>query len=204
MKKLLLSALLCTGLTLDAHAQQSAIGLRGGLNLARYAGPNSRGGSTLVGGLAGVTVTSTFNKAGTTALEFELLYSGKGTKAEEGNQQLTQRLHYLDMPVLLQFRPGHMELELGPQFGLLLAQNTEYSDGRGNRLKSVGTGGFRSFQIGYVLGVGYRAPGGFGVGVRYNGAVSDISSGSGLRNSVFQFQLSYLLQSLQPEPEFSN
>ena len=202
MKNYLLSLLLCTGLT--AHAQQSALGLRGGLNLARYAGPNSRGGATLVGGLAGVSVTSTFNKAGTTALQFELLYAGKGTKAEEGTQQLTQRLHYLDMPVLLQFRPGKLELELGPQFGLLLAQSTDYSDGRGNRLKSVETGGFRSFQIGYILGVGYRAPTGVGFGFRYNGAVSDIGAGSGLRNSVFQFQLSYLLQSLQPEPEFGN
>ncbi|SHL23880.1 porin family protein [Hymenobacter psychrotolerans] len=204
MKSVFLALCLLAGLGTAAQAQQSALGLRGGLNLARYAGPNSRGGSTLAGGLLGLTVTSTFSKAGTTALEFELLYSGKGTKAEEGNQQLTQRLHYLDMPVLLQFRPGKMELELGPQFGLLVAHSTNYSDGRGNRLRSVGTGGFRSFQVGYVAGIGYRAPTGVGFGFRYNGAVSDIGAGSGLRNSVFQLQLSYLLQSLQPEPEFSN
>lgn len=204
MKRIFLSLCLVAGLGSAAQAQQSALGLRGGLNLARYAGPNSQGGSTRVGGLLGLTMTSTLNKAGTTALEFELLYSGKGTKAEEGTQKLTQRLHYLDMPVLLQFRPGKMELELGPQFGLLLAQSTDYSNGRGNRLRGAGTGGFRSFQLGYVAGIGYRAPTGMGFGFRYNGAVSDIAAGSGLRNSAFQFQLSYLLQSLQPEPEFSN
>lgn len=200
MKKLFLSFLLLGGLVPAAQAQGSVVGLRAGVNLSAYAGPNSGGATTLSGGLAGLIVTSTFDPSAMVTLELEFLYSGKGTNATDSGLELTQRLHYLDMPVLLQVRPQQFELEVGPQFGFLLAQSTKLSDNKGNQASGTGTGGFKSFQAGYILGVGYRLPDGFGFGIRYNGSFSEIGSGTGLRNSTFQMQLSYLLRALRPQP----
>ncbi|GAA3952698.1 porin family protein [Hymenobacter algoricola] len=195
MKKLLLPLTLFSTLPTGAvFAQQSVPGLRGGINSATYAG--SANTAALVGGLAGVTVTTPLNQAATFAFQTELLYAGKGSKltgvtfAGIPGLSGTQRLHYLELPLLVQYRPHNFELEAGPQVGMLLAQQTELSDGGKNRFSSTGTGGLRTFEAGYILSAGYRLPQGLGAGLRYNRALSGISGGR-LHNSVIQLQLSY-------------
>jgi predicted porin len=93
--------------------------------------------------------------------------------------------------VLLQRRTGHLELEAGPQLSVVLTQRTDQTDSGGHHTITTGPAGLRRLQAGYIVGVGYRAAAGLGVGLRYSRSMTSVSYPSGLCASSIQLQASY-------------
>jgi len=133
----------------------------------------------------------------------ELLYSQKGSDYKETIFDLKRRLTYLDLPVPVRYQSGSFFGEVGPQVGFLLSANAKSSQGgETTDIKD----NYNTLDFGYLLGVGYQpVRGGFGVGLRYNGAftrapqdvavVGQPSAQTSLRNSAFHAYVSYFLKS---------
>ena len=193
MKKLILSLGLLAGVTSAAQAQEARFGVKAGVNLANVTNSDISNKKNLVGLAAGVMADFSFSDL--ISLHPELLYSQKGFKLENGGATAQSRLSYLDVPLLLRVKADGLFFEAGPQVGFLIAKKDEVNIPGLVSGTSTSTDGTRKVDVGYVAGVGYQLPQGLELGVRYNGGISDISdpsSGSKSRNSVFQLQVGYL------------
>ena len=193
MKKLILSLGLLAGVTSAAQAQEARFGVKAGVNLANVTNSDISNKKNLVGLAAGVMADFSFSDL--ISLHPELLYSQKGFKLENGGATAQSRLSYLDVPLLLRVKADGLFFEAGPQVGFLIAKKDEVNIPGLVSGTSTSTDGTRKVDVGYVAGVGYQLPQGLELGVRYNVGISDISdpsSGSKSRNSVFQLQVGYL------------
>ncbi len=204
---------LLAGFVGSATAQQGpatrqlapSFGLKAGFNLSNIvlASPSDFDFKSRASFNAGVMANLPFSDL----LSFhpELLYSQKGNKLSANTEYnglpitLTgsQRLHYLDLPLLLRLQTNGLFFEAGPQLGYLLGvkQQAEIA-GPGldpQRASNTDTNGFRRFDVGYVVGVGYQLPQGLEFGLRYNGGITNLNKydDNKLRNSVFQAQVGY-------------
>ncbi len=202
MKKIILSIGLLAGVAGAAQAQEARFGVKAGVSLSSVTGSNTDGVKNLVGANGGIMADISFSDL--ISFHPELLFSQKGAKAENSNsygysETDKKRTSYLDLPLLLRVKADGLFFEAGPQLGYLIAQKSETTitvPNYGTRsTSSTSTDGTRKFDVGYIAGVGYQLPQGLEFGVRYNGGISDLndqSSGSKVRNSVFQFQVDYL------------
>ena len=192
MKKVILSLAILAGVTSAAQAQ-SRVGLKAGVGLSSVTGDGSKGAKTLVGAQAGVMADISFSDL--ISFHPELLYSQKGAKYDDSGVTGQIRTSYIDIPLLLRVKADGLFFEAGPQVGFLIAQKSEVTiPGLGSGT-STSTDGTRKVDVGYIAGVGYQLPSGLEFGVRYNGGISDLSdksSSTKTRNSVFQFQVGYL------------
>ena len=172
------------------------------MSLATLTGAQPVAAKAIVGFSAGFI--SDFRLGEHLAFHPELLYSQKGAKssfAGPGGLAFSEeeRLHYLDLPLLLRARASGFFVEAGPQLGYLLAQKSSFVTTLPGfdpeTSTSTTTDGSRRLDVGYVLGLGYALPQGWELGVRYNGGLADIrdpAEDTKLRNSVFQLQVGYL------------
>jgi hypothetical protein len=186
MKKfLVLFVLLSAGTTLTA--QDPKFGVKAGLNVSKLtaAGYDWRAG--FHGGLLShIHVTPAFS------LQPEVLYSSQGAKYSMGSQEVTRKLNYVNVPVLLQYNFNNgFRLQGGPQVGFLIAAKDKVND---VDINTVDTDNFNSVDFSLPVGISYLSYAGFGVDARYNIGVSKVLEGSSasVRNSVFQFGLFYL------------
>jgi hypothetical protein len=169
-------------------AQDPKFGIKAGLNISKLtnAGYDWRAGFN--GGLLShIHITPAFS------LQPEIMYSSQGAKyTDEFNQEITRKLNYINVPVLLQYNfDNGFRLQGGPQLGLLVAAKDKLGDVNTNR---VNTDNFNSIDFSVPVGVSYLSYSGFGVDARYNIGVTNVVEGSttNVRNSVFQFGLFYL------------
>lgn len=193
MKKIVLFLALLTGTVGAANAQGARFGLKAGASLANFVGKNTDNSKNLVGFVGGLMADFGFSDL--ISFHPELLYSQKGAKGESSGTSGQTRTSYLDVPLLLRVNADGPFFEAGPQVGFLLAQKSEYDVAGVGSGSSTSTDGTRKIDVGYIVGLGYRAPQGLEIGLRYNGGISDIRDPSGsdkIRNSVFQLQLGYL------------
>lgn len=141
MRKALLSlaVVACAGQTAQAQTGVK-IGLKGGLNIASYTGPDKQDTKSKYGFSVGATFN--FGLSDNISLQPELLYSQKGMKLDytgEDNSDAAaftsgkpsgtfgQTLSYIDVPVVLRYSMGGSDgkglfFELGPQASFLIAQ----------------------------------------------------------------------------------
>ena len=113
----------------------------------------------------------------TVGLQTELLFTTKGTEVVYGgffDQTVSFNLNYLDLPVLVVFRPLEMlEFQAGPYLGLLLNSNVKYS-GVIDGTDEIDRDNFNTLDYGIGAGVGLN----FGmvqVGIRYNLGLQEIA-----------------------------
>lgn len=193
MKKVILTLAMAAGVASFGHAQGVKIGLKGGINLATYAGEDSDDSALKVGPLAGVALNLGINDM--LSVQPEVLYSVKGAQSEE-DSKFKQNLSYIDIPVLLKFNADGLFFELGPQLGILASAKAKYDDDDMD-IKD----GFNTVDFGYVAGVGYQLDGGFNLGLRYNGGITNVAKEveilgdkyqAKVRNSAFQFYVGYM------------
>jgi hypothetical protein len=142
---------------------------------------------------AGVFANIGFSKL--LAFQPEVIYSQKGAHfANNGDAGI--RLHYVDVPLAFHVNTDGFFFEAGPQVGFLVAAKSQ--------LGSVSTdtkGSFKAVDFGYLGGLGYQLKHGLGVGLRYNGAFSNVYKAVPLsasatyqqrtRNSAFQLYATY-------------
>lgn len=174
--------------TTTLFSQDPKFGLKAGLNASKLTNANYDWRAGVHGGLlAHIHVTPAFS------LQPEIMYSSQGGKYTDVlNQEVTRKLNYVNVPVLLQYNfDNGFRLQGGPQIGFLLAAKDKIGDVNSNR---VNTDNFNSVDFSVPLGVSYLSYSGLGVDARYNIGVTNVEEGSlsNIRNSVFQFGLFYL------------
>lgn len=108
-------------------------------------------------------------------LQPELVYSGEGVKYKDSVHTLTTRLHYVAIPLMLQYElmNSGIYLEAGPQFAVLIQGrqfNSKVSTTEGTDLSKT----YKATNFALGAGVGYHK-GLFGVNFRYNTGLSNIS-----------------------------
>lgn len=169
-------------------AQAPVFGLKAGLNVSKLTGGGYDWRAGFHGGLLShIHVTPAFS------LQPEIMYSSQGAKyTDVFNQEVTRKLNYVNVPVLLQYNfDNGFRLQAGPQLGFLLAAKDKIGDVNSNR---VNTDNFNSIDFSVPVGVSYLSRTGFGIDARYNVGVTNVAEGSttNVRNSVFQFGVFYL------------
>jgi hypothetical protein len=200
MKKtsLILLALLAGGST-AAQAQYRgrggnvSLGVKAGGSLTDFVGADTKNAfNNRFGFHAGVFANIGFAKL--FAFQPEIIYSQKGAKTNAID--INYRLHYIDVPLTFHVNTDGFFFEAGPQVGFLVAAKYEVG--------SVSTdtkGSFKAVDFGYLGGLGYQLKHGLGVGLRYNGAFSNLYKAVPLsasttyqqrtRNSAFQLYATY-------------
>lgn len=117
----------------------------------------------------------------------EVLFSNKGYKQKFEDHTTNVSLNYLNLPVLLVYRPiNSLEFELGPEFGYLVS----------------GESLVNSFDFGLNIGARYNISSRFNFGLRYNNGfpfkmnIDEFSNNDvtpKYSNSVIQFYLGFNL-----------
>lgn len=228
MKKLLLmGAALLWQFTVTA--QDFRFGLKGGVNFADIAGKDlhDEDHDYRLSWHAGVAVNIRHRESQVFSVQPELIYSRKGyqntgkpveVRNAVNNLVYTEQeggpvaLHYLDLPVMLNFRKGIVVFEIGPQLSYLVAMENEatvtrtFSDGSVLVLPSP-----RRFDkeqvhktdIGIGTGLRLETPNGIGFGLRFNQGFIKLSNSENPaanrapapegRNQCFQLFASYLI-----------
>lgn len=205
LSALMLFFLLGALLTNTAFAQARA-GVKGGLNVSNLYiddvhDENARYGFNV--GLYGQLLSSD-----RFALQPELLYSTKGSKAFYDNGIATQtikyNLNYLDVPVLAVFKLGNSaEIHIGGYASYLLSANVTYDGDFANGSEEIDKDQLKSYDYGVAGGFGLN----FGpaqVGVRYNYGLVKIADSDAARlflgdskNSVAQVYLALNLRGIK-------
>jgi hypothetical protein len=179
-------------LVISVRAQKAHLGLKGGVNISSLHFDNNAPINSKVGLHAGILAHIHASK--TWAIQPELLYSLEGAEQTliGNNNKVKYNLHYLNVPVLLQYMfDNGFRLEGGPQIGFLLSAKTK----TGN-VTVTNTGNYQSTAFSIPLGVGYLTSSGIGLDARYVFGLSNINddkNGAVIQSNVFQFGLFYQL-----------
>ena len=201
MQKVLLSLGLLAGVSFAAQAQSVSYGIKAGASLTNFTGDGTGDLKNVFGFHGGLVANFAVNDA--FSIQPEVLYSMKGAKSEENlgmgyTSKSTAHLHYIDVPVLARVNAGGLFFELGPQVGFLVAAKSK-NEITGGVLGGTSTNDIKnelsSVDFGYAAGLGYQISNGPGIGLRYNGGLTNLDKDSGsskVRNSAFQLYLTYM------------
>lgn len=153
-----------------ATAQNANVGIKGGLNVYTLENSdNSNADPKLsfhLGLLGHIHIASQF------ALQPELNYSLQGSKYTIAGKEVKVSLHYINVPVLLQFMfDNGFRLQAGPQLGFLASANSELQKTDTNVKDN-----YETLEYGLGFGVSYVNPkSNIGLDFRYNHGLSNIN-----------------------------
>lgn len=126
----------------------------------------------------------------------ELLYSGQGVKYEDGEDKVTISTNHLNVPLCIRWQSaGGFYLLFGPQVGFTLNGKAKYEfQGQEDEedLEDL-----KSFILSGLVGLGYKAPSGWGAYLRYGRSFSAAFDSEGsedvkIYNSTISLSLFYL------------
>lgn len=128
------------------------------------------------------------------AVQPELFYSGQGGKRIISNVEYKTNLHYLNLPVLLQYMfQNGFRLQAGPQVGFMLGANQKAN----NNSEANVIQNYRSIDVSLPVGISYVSHSGLGADLRWAFGLNNINDvGNRLpavRNQVGQVGLFYLI-----------
>jgi len=191
MKKLFLS---CFALLLlqVATAQDVHVGLKAGLNAAMLRHDDNFETELKPGFHAGWLAHIHLLKD--LALQPELFYSAQGGKTISNNLEINTNLHYLNLPVLVQYMFNNgFRIQAGPQVGFLLKAQQEVNDDTESNIIQ----NYRTTDFSLPVGISYVSDSGFGIDLRWAFGLSNINDIGNrkpeVQNSVGQIGLFYLL-----------
>lgn len=154
----------------QVNAQHFTGGVRAGMSMSQISGDDLSGFHKL-GAYAGGYVQWRFVSNDRWALQPELDFNMKGSstylKADRNGNVIGQKyvlsLYYLEVPLLVKFRPVKgFEVELGPSFGVLFAENERDANG-----KMPSRVPFRFCDFSALAGVSYLIKEHYGLSFRY-------------------------------------
>ena len=186
MKKIVFVSLL-TMIAYLTHAQVHADwGVKAGVNLANLKIENTSTPDSKVAMHLGLLAHLHFQPHW--AVQPELMYSNQGAKEDIGGTEYKVKLHYINLPVLLQYMTGSgFRIQTGPQLGILASAKTKAGDNETNSSDA-----YHTFDIAWALGASYVTNSGIGIDARYNIGLANISDvGGSIKNRVWQFGLFY-------------
>lgn len=203
MKKWLLG-FLCSASLSSTYAQGLQVGLKAGLNLACYTGLkawNTEGNFQMTmkrqaGFQGGVTLAIPLGRRDVLSLQPELLYSQRGYRFKDRDQQVNAREHYLDLPLVLQLHAQRLRFQAGPQVSYMLAHliSWGYGPDKDNVIKYQNPN-VDKLALGVIVGIGYQLPSGVNFAARYNANTTGIKAA----DSVIQFVAGYTFGHHAPE-----
>lgn len=155
------------------NAQNIHIGTKIGLNSYTVNTDNNSNPDSRIGLHAGLI--GHIHLSNQFALQPEIVYSMQGAK--NGSTEL--KLDYLNIPFIFQYMfDNGFRLQAGPQLGFLL--NAEVENGVTVDVKDA----YKSIDAGLSFGAGYiHPPTDFGIDIRYNLGLNDISENSSLMST---------------------
>ncbi len=194
MKELLKMSLVIaiTTLWLPVSGQETAFGLKGGLNLSTLSIDDAEASyNSRTGYHAGIFVRGGSDKV---AIQPEILLftqRGEGTSAFG---DFSESFTYLSIPVILKFYPvAGLNFQVGPQFGFLIDGEQEFNNGFVTTKRDV-KDAYKSSDVSLSLGGGYDFDFGLSLDVRYNLGVKDINNladGEETKSRIFLVSLGW-------------
>jgi hypothetical protein len=184
MKKLITTFLLLFLLmgAYYAKAQFFEAGIRAGLNYPSVVGIE---GTAYSGFHAGTYFK--FNPLGILAFEPGIQYSQKGFRSPASSPigHASDRMHYLDVPVLVRLSVLPLvNIFAGPQASYLLARNFD------GDVSYTHTNNLRDYDVSGVAGVGINLPLGFNIQGSYEFGITSINyDGTDTRHNVVKISL---------------
>jgi hypothetical protein len=168
-----------------AFGQGLDLGLKGGVNFAKLSGDDVEDASNRTGFAIGAFLN--VSTGGFFSIQPEVLFSQKGVKAEDEDGELTMKLSYVEIPVLLKVSPmlagatGFQPfLYAGPVLGISAGCSVG-GEGEGISFDvDCGVGDFadtKSTDLGAVFGAGGSfavGRGAFSIEARYGLGLSDV------------------------------
>lgn len=189
MKKIHLLAAFLLGVVFSINAQTNTTpksngGIKGGYNLAAVSydgqGETEQRHSFHVGVYGEQFLSDGFS------IQPELLYSQQGYVITNSNGTLTQKLNYINFPLMLKAYPSqNFFLEVGPQIGLAISHKEEYE----GLFTSSQEYNPNNFDWGFNFGGGIKTNSGISLGVRYHLGMGDLYDQGKAQNRVWQFSL---------------
>lgn len=196
------------------NAQDIKIGAKAGVNFASVTGDIESVKTKMgfhIGGVAEIPINESFY------VQPELLFSSQGYKLDNG----TGTLNYLNLPIIGKYYVNdQLSIEAGPQIGYLLSAKIKVDDenlgggnvdtttdtiGKASNSKAVSNSTqnadieqdikefFKTTDISFGLGAGYKLDNGLNISARYNFGLSNISkdTNDNVKNSVFMVSVGY-------------
>jgi hypothetical protein len=190
MKTKFLTLALFFGIVSTINAQsttrESNVGIKGGYNLAAVSFDGDGETGQRHGFHVGVYGESFLSDS--FSIQPELMYSQQGYEITNGNGTFTQKLNYINLPVMLKAYPAkNFFLEAGPQIGLAISHKEEY-DGLFNSTAEYDP---NSFDWGVNFGGGIKTDSGVSFGVRYHLGLGDLYEDDNAQNRVWQFSVGF-------------
>ena len=172
--KMLLIFIISVHIIFIAQAQRA--GIKGGFNVSKLYANEVANENNFYGFNVGIYTQVLQSRA--LALQLELLYTTKGTKAdnEASPQSAKYNLSYLELPVLAAIRLGGAgEVHVGAYASYLLNAKIAYSSILPNGFTKITDTDLKSFDYGLIAGLGVNV-GNAQVGVRYNLGLASIAN----------------------------
>ncbi|MGK0254860.1 MAG: hypothetical protein ACI9OE_002375 [Mariniflexile sp.] len=173
----------------NAQTQKSHTGLKGGYNLSAV----SFDGETETGqrhsfhiGFYGESFLSK-----SVALQVELVYSQQGYELKDNDGTFTQKLDYVNLPLMLKLYPDKaFFLEVGPQIGLTVSHKEAFN-GDFSLFNTSQEFDPNSFDWGMNFGAGFKTESGVSLGVRYHLGLGSVYNEGSPKNRVWQFSIGF-------------
>jgi hypothetical protein len=193
MKKQNLIIALFFGMVASISAQNSStsksnVGIKGGYNLAavNYDGQGETGQrhGFHIGVYGEEFLSQNFS------IQPELMYSQQGFEEKDGNGDVvfTQKLNYINLPVMLKAYPSkNFFLEAGPQIGLAISHKEEYN----GLISGSSERDPNNFDWGMNFGGGFKTNSGISLGVRYHLGLGDLYDEGKAQNRVWHFSVGF-------------
>nr|WP_314897105.1 porin family protein [uncultured Flavobacterium sp.] len=191
MKTKFLTIALFIGVASTINAQEnttnkSNAGIKGGYTLAAVSfdgdGETEQRHSFHIGVYGEEFISESFS------IQPELLYSQQGYVITNSSGTFTQKLNYINLPIMLKAYPSkNFFLEAGPQIGLAVSHKEEY-DGLFSGSQEYDP---NSFDWGLNFGGGFKTDSGISLGMRYHLGLGDLYDEGKAQNRVWQFSIGF-------------
>ncbi|MFV5701307.1 porin family protein [Flavobacterium sp. XS2P12] len=170
----------------DNTIPKSNVGIKGGYNLAAVSFDGDGETEQRHGFHIGVYGESFISES--FSIQPELMYSQQGYKITNSSGTFTQKLDYINLPLMLKAYPSkNFFLEAGPQIGLAISHKEEY-DGLFSGSQEYDP---NNFDWGMNFGGGFKTDSGISLGVRYHLGLGDLYDDGKAKNRVWQFSLGF-------------
>jgi|26BtaG_2_1085354.scaffolds.fasta_scaffold06770_2 hypothetical protein len=171
------------------NSYDSNIGLKLGYNLAAVSFDDVSETGQRHGFFVGFYGESFVSTA--VAIQIELMYSQQGYELKDNGGTFTQKLDYLNLPLMLKIYPvSTFFLEAGPQVGLAISHKEEFDSNFG-LFDTSQEFDPQKFDWGFNFGTGFKSKSGMSLGVRYHLGMGSIYDEGSPKNRVWQFTLGF-------------
>jgi hypothetical protein len=182
MRAVLLTAWVLVAIASSASGQGLGFGVKGGAAVSTWA-TEADGDEAPFDSMTGVVAGGflTWPLGGRLELQPEVLFSQKGVAYDDGGQKLTQRLEYLEVPVLVSYRlfggaGRQVSAFAGPSLGVRLRARARSSFGDSTLERDI-TDDVATTDTAIVFGAAYRR-GRLVIDGRYGLGLADIDKQS--------------------------